>query len=56
MCLSSIFPIVQLVIGVPKQDECTIQPMLPQWLIVSGACGLAYSVVNGFIRLIDFLK
>jgi len=54
--LSSIFPIIQLVIGVPRQEECTIQPMLPKWLIVSGSCGLAYAVINGFARLLDFLK
>ena len=56
MSLYAAIPITQLVIGVPNLNECTIQPMIPKWMIVSGAFGLFVSVMNGFINFAKFIK
>lgn len=40
LALSSAIPLAQLLIGIPNREKCTIDPMIPLWLIVSGVSGI----------------
>ncbi len=46
--LSSILPIIMLIVGLMYKDDCLIQPRIPLWLIVSGTCGL----INAALRFL----
>ena len=40
------FPIAQLVIGLKKEGDCTINDKIPLFLIVSGGCGIAAALLQ----------
>lgn len=52
----SALPVAQFAVGITKQDECTIQPWIPLWLVVSGAVGVAYAFLKCLHGLIDYIK
>lgn len=41
LCIALVVPIIEVAIGRAYQDQCTINPNIPVYLIVSGACGMA---------------
>ncbi|CAF0860614.1 unnamed protein product [Rotaria sordida] len=40
LCILLIVPILELAIGIAYQDQCSVNPNIPRYLIVTGACGL----------------
>ena len=42
--LAFLIPIVHTVIGNPMTKKCTIQPMLPLWLVIMIFCGIGIAV------------
>jgi hypothetical protein len=40
LCILLIFPILQVAFGAAYRDQCTINPNIPIYLIVTGACGM----------------
>ena len=41
-----ILPIIEVAIGSSFRDQCTIEPRIPQYLVVTGACGIASIVLT----------
>jgi len=56
LLLSSVIPVSQLVIGLIKQDKCTIQPWIPMWLIVAGVVGIVYTFLRSIYTVIDYIS
>ncbi len=40
LCIILVIPILELAIGIAYKDQCTINPYIPVYLIVTGACGI----------------
>jgi hypothetical protein len=46
LCILLIIPIIELAIGSTFRNQCTINPNIPTYLVVTGACGLASIVLT----------
>ncbi len=46
MLALSILPICQLFIGLANSDKCPVEPRIPLWLQVNGACFIAFSLIE----------
>jgi hypothetical protein len=46
LCIMLIIPILELAIGAAYRDQCPINPNIPVYLIVTGACGIATIVLT----------
>jgi hypothetical protein len=46
LCILLILPIIEVAIGSSFRDQCTIEPRIPTYLVVTGACGIASIVLT----------
>lgn len=46
----------QLIIGMINVNKCAIQPMIPIWLIFTGAVNITYTILKFISSLIAILK
>lgn len=56
LCIVLIVPIIEVAIGGAYRDQCTINPNIPVYLIVTGACGIATIVLTLVIVRQDFFS
>lgn len=40
LCVLLILPILEVAIGAHYRDQCPINPLIPTYLVVTGACGI----------------
>ena len=45
LCITLVIPIIEVAIGGAYRDQCPINPNIPVYLIVTGACGIATIVL-----------
>ena len=49
--ITSIIPLIQLIVGAMYKDQCRIQPLIPTYMIVAGVCGLIVVGILIFLSL-----
>ncbi|UJR23363.1 hypothetical protein I4U23_026373 [Adineta vaga] len=54
LCILLIFPVLELAFGSYYRSQCPIEPNIPVYLIVTGACGLA-SIALTIVIVLSFL-
>ncbi len=55
LCVLLVVPILELAIGAAYRNQCPINPNIPVYLIVTGACGIASIVLTIAIVRNDLL-